>query len=107
MPRTELRPTIRTSVEARLSHWLVLKEQQRQIEAQLDKLKPEVNADLLKAGPEGIETDDFKAVLIESTNSRIDQDLLLELGVKPSIIRRATKTTPYAYPKVTAKKKNA
>lgn len=106
MPKTELRPTVRTSTERRILRYLELAQQRRTLDKELDELKSDIGADLLKADDNTIETDDFTATLVKSTNSRIDKEKLAELGVRPSIIRRATIETPYAYPKVTPKKKS-
>jgi hypothetical protein len=107
MPKLKTETTVRPSVERRILAYLELQQQIKTLAKQADDLKSDINSDLLKADDNTIETDDFKAVLVKSTNSRIDSELLLKLGVTPSIIRRATKETPYAYPKVTAKVKNA
>lgn len=106
MPKTELRPAVRNSVLNRLSMYLNLKAQEKALQADIAKLKEKVNADLLDAPDNTIEDDELRATLVKSTNSRIDAEKLLELGVKPSIIRRATVETPYAYPKVVSKKKS-
>lgn len=106
MPKTELRSVVRNSVLNRLSTYLALKAQEKALQADIAKLKDKINADLLDAPDNTIEDDEFRATLVKSTNSRIDSEKLLELGVKPSIIRRATVETPYAYPKVVSKKKS-
>jgi predicted phage-related endonuclease len=107
MPRTSTAPVISvsltTSVERRITQYLDIKSQIKLLNTQLDVLKERITDDLTTAGPEGIETDDFKASLITGTNTRIDPDLLLSLGVRPIIIRKATKETPYTYPKIVAK----
>ena len=106
MPKLKTEPIVRPSIERRITAYLNLQQQIKELTEQRDALKEPINADLLNADDHTIETDDFKAVLVKSTNSRIDSELLLKLGVTPSIIRRATKETPYAYPKVMAKVKN-
>lgn len=77
--------------------------------AQLDTLTKEVKEldesilkDTLAAGAP-FETENWKAGPVESANYSISKELLLELGVKPSIIKKATKVTPYTYLKITVK----
>jgi hypothetical protein len=77
--------------------------------AQLDQLTKDVKeldatilADVQKAGAP-FETEAWKVSEIESSSSNISAELLLELGVKPSIIKKATKRTPYTYLKITVK----
>jgi hypothetical protein len=75
---------------------------------ELEKLRDEINGQLLeetiRAGG-SFESDDWKVTKVDSENRRINKDLLLELGVKPSIIAKATSIAKYAYAKVTVKKR--
>ena len=50
-----------------------------------------------------LETDDYRLLKVEGESVSIDEGLLLQLGVKPSIIAKARKRKPYAYPMVRAK----
>ena len=83
---------VRGTVENRLMQYLNLKQQQKALAEQIERLKEKVNTDLLEADGT-IETADFKAILVNSTNISINAEKLLALGVKPSIVRRATVTT--------------
>lgn len=72
-----------------------------------EKTLKDVGAKLLteanRAGG-ALESDDWKVTKVDSESSSISKELLLSLGVKPTIIARATKRTPYSYPRVTLKK---
>lgn len=85
-----------------------------EIAAKIDQLtakRKAIDADILeiavkKSGrPDGaIETDTFVIKAVQSSSSHIDKGALLKLGVKPSIIEKATKHTQYSFPRITKKK---
>lgn len=77
-----------------------------QLKARKDKLQAEILAQVrAKAGDKGtIDTGDFTAQDVHAENSHISRQALAELGVKPTIIEKATKRTPYTYVKVTRKR---
>lgn len=79
--------------------------------AKLDQLTKDVEEldviilkELKKAGAP-IENDDVKVTKVDSESRNIMKDLLLEQGVKPSIIAKSMRVTPYSYPKFTLKTK--
>lgn len=51
-----------------------------------------------------IETDEYTVTAVNATNSHIDKKALLDAGVRVTIIEKATKVTPYTYPRITKKK---
>lgn len=50
-----------------------------------------------------IRTDDFTIKAIDATNRTLSKDMLLQLGVKPTVIAKATIETAYRYARVFAK----
>ncbi len=82
--------------------------------AALNARKEEVAARLLKRvvaeggeDPDGkirLQTDDSNIVVVETANRHVDTKKLLALGVKATIIEKATKVTEYSYVSVTARK---
>jgi hypothetical protein len=51
-----------------------------------------------------IETDRYKVTMVNGMSTKLDKAKLLELGVRPTVIEKATVSTPFTYPKITAKK---
>jgi hypothetical protein len=79
--------------------------------SQLDAKKRALDAEILKtikkitkSDDGAIQTADYFVSTVNATNNYVDPQMLLKLGVKASIIKKATKTTPYAYPRITKKK---
>jgi hypothetical protein len=105
--KVEAKPVNRPDVTALL--------EDRQIVAaklsQLDAKKRALDAEILKtikkitkSDDGAIQTADYFVSTVNATNNYVDPQMLLKLGVKASIIKKATKTTPYAYPRITKKK---
>lgn len=91
---------VRNLVNSRIEKKLEL----QRLEGELKELDESIKAETVKAGGE-LDTDDWTVKLIESCSRHIKKELLLELGVKPTIIAKATEEKPYSYPKVTVKNK--
>lgn len=82
--------------------------------SQFEARKKAIDAELAriiakKTGrPDGIaDVGDYLVPMVPGTNSTIDRVLLAKLGVKASIIAKATKTTKYYYPRIAKKKADA
>lgn len=82
--------------------------------SELTARKEEINARLLKRmrtegaeddkGKVRAQTEDSTLVIVENAHRHIDGKKLIALGVKASVITKATKVTPYAYVSVSKKK---
>lgn len=83
---------------------IMLKDQRTAIETRLKEIDEVLLVDARKAGG-AIDTDDWKLAVIDSESRSIQKESLLAQGVKPTIIAKATKVTPYSYAKLTVKAK--
>jgi hypothetical protein len=111
MPRLALDPVVTTLPTVKVSPRLKrLVDQRIELRAQLSALEATletIDADLLRdldrlGGP--IATDDWTVTPVESESRHINKEKLLALGVRPTLIAKATTVTPYRYPKVTVKR---
>lgn len=75
-----------------------------QIEARKKALAKDLQEKWHKRHGPKIETDEYLSTDVGSKNTHISKELLLKLGVKATVIAKATKSTPYSYVRVTKKK---
>lgn len=104
---TVLRPRERVVISPRVEQLVQSRLHLRATIIGAEKTLKDVDAKLLtEANRAGgtLESDDWKVTKVNSESSSISKELLLSWGVKPTIIARATKRTPYSYPRVTLKK---
>lgn len=79
-------------------------EEKKELEATLAELNEEIKSWMLDAGEKAVVADDWRVTVVQSTQSTISKERLLELGVSAKIITKATKTTPKEYIQVTEAK---
>lgn len=79
--------------------------------SQLDAKKRALDAEILKtikkltkSDDGAIQTADYVVKIVPAENNYVDPQMLLKLGVRASVIKKATRTTPYSYPRITKKK---
>ena len=79
--------------------------------SQLELHKKELDVEILgisdkktKNIAQGIETDEYTVTPVNAENSFCDPLLLLKAGVRPQMIAKCTRKTPYRYPRITKKK---
>lgn len=97
-PTVATASTVRPSTLKLLKRCLDLHAQKAQIEKEIKELDAEVLPLIIRAGGT-VETDDWKALKVDSTSTHISKELLLTAGVKPSVIAKCTISTPYSYPR--------
>ena len=97
-------PTVHEKVE----QYLDLKTTIDRLQLELERVKADLKADAFQAKKEGriLETETHTVMYVESESVHISKTKLLELGVKPSLVAKATTVTPYAYPRVIEKKES-
>ena len=80
-----------------------LRSQIKELEKSLRSQTEEIEAMMIAAGVQdrAITTDFYTVRIVQSSNSRIDMQKLLEHGVEPGVIVAATVKKPYQYIKVT------
>jgi uncharacterized protein (DUF342 family) len=100
--RAKLSTSVTDRLDTYISERQQLKSQIATMQERLDELNSKITPLVDKAGGT-VETDDWKAQTISSESSHIKKELLLNLGVKASIIAKATESKPYTYVKVTPK----
>lgn len=76
-----------------------------QLKAKKEKLEPQMKALGEKYGKKFETTEGAVVNRIDSQNVSVSKTKLVELGVKASIIEKATNTTPYSYFRVDRKKR--
>lgn len=79
-------------------------EEKKILETSLSELNEEIKSWMLDAGEKAVVADDWRVTVVQSTQSTISKERLLELGVSAKIITKATKTTPKEYIQVTEAK---
>lgn len=108
MPKTSLatrqvklvRQVLTTGLSPRIFQ---LVDERTEIKTKLAELQDElkaIDARLLREADKhdgAIVTEDWTIKAIDATNRSISKEMLLQLGVKPSVIAKATKETPYRY----------
>jgi len=92
--------------EAVVQSRAVLKDEIKDLEKQLKSHNEEIEAMMIAAGVDDskVNTGSYTVAIIASSNSRIDQQKLLEFGVEPGIIVAATVKKEYQYLKITENK---
>lgn len=100
--RQTQRPSTRLSLEQRLElRWATYREMKK-LKDELDRIDKDLLPDLpdpddVDDDEVTVESDSCKSRIVASSNSRIDRGTLIELGVSPRIVKKATKSTPYRY----------
>lgn len=101
-----VRQVLTTGVSPRV---FTLVEQRVEMKAKIAELTEEVkaiDARLLREADKHdgqIKTEDFTVIAVDGTSRSINKEALLQLGVKPSVIAKATVETAYRYARVYAK----
>ena len=91
-----------TKLAATIDAYLSLKAKIAELDEQIAPLKATITEQVSKLGGK-VGNDDWTASIVESENRTISREALLNLGVKPTVIAKATTVKPYAYVKVTKK----
>lgn len=105
-PQTDVQLVTDTKVEQQLEAYLEVCAQIDQLKARKDQMQADLAKKHAKYGDK-FETEEYLSTQVQSANSHISREELARLGVKPTIIEKATKRTPYSYVKVTRKKATA
>lgn len=90
------------SILQTVSNLLVIKKAKDGLEKNEKELKGRLEPLFKETGVDGILYEGYKISRIKSETTSISYDLLMELGVDPAIINKATKTTPKEYVEIRA-----
>lgn len=99
-------PYVSAALDAKLEDRLTIGAKLAQLDARKKELDAEIAALVKKHAKHdkgALDTGEYTVRRVAAESSFLDKGLLLKAGVKASVIEKATRHTPYAYPKITKK----